>query len=87
MKHMNEFKMDQPTNGVDAKIEVIASFNGIYKPWKKESCDLEKFDNVELLSRSYNFDDCEMYDIFYAWDNSNKLAGKLFYGKWNNGIK
>jgi len=62
------------------KIEVFDWLkNGLewYKPIKKP--DLSEYENVELLSVHHDF------DIFYAWNNSDKKLGRLFRGKWNDG--
>ena len=49
-----------------------------YQPQKK--VELSDYDNVELLSTSY------YGDLFYAYNNGDKENGRLFRGRWNNGI-
>ena len=44
--------------------------------------DLTEYDHVELLSLHHNG------DLFYAWHNSTgKENGRLFRGRWNDGVK
>lgn len=50
-----------------------------YYPIKE--VDLNQYDYIELLSTSYEA------DLFYAWNEGDKIYGKLFRGRWNEGVR
>lgn len=68
---------------ISEPIKVIAWLKNNDEWWyPTKKVDLTSYDNIELLSKGGYHD-----DIFYAWDDNNKLYGRLFKGRWNNGKK
>jgi hypothetical protein len=50
-----------------------------YVPIKE--VDLTEYKNIELLSKSY------YGDLFYAYNDDKIEDGRLFRGRWNDGVK